>query len=124
LISALALVLFFSLSAATIEWSLLVGAGLPALVLGIVRTVCKIAAVGALAPLTGIGWRKGVFAGIGLLPMSAIALMLTHQVTELHPQLGAQAGAVVFANVVAFQVIGALALQFALRASGEAREQG
>lgn len=123
LISALALVLFFALSAATIEWNLLVGAGLPALVLGVVRTVCKITAVGALAPLTGVGWRKGVFAGIGLLPMSAIALMLTHQVTELHPQLGAQAGAVVFANVVAFQVIGALALQFALRASGETREQ-
>jgi Kef-type K+ transport system membrane component KefB len=124
LISALALVLFFSLSAATVEWGLLVGAGLPAFVLAVVRTVCKIVAVGALAPLTGIGWRKGVFAGIGLLPMSAIALMLTHQVTELHPQLGAQAGAVVFANVVAFQVIGALALQFALRASGETREQG
>ncbi|HTN47903.1 MAG TPA: cation:proton antiporter [Burkholderiaceae bacterium] len=123
LISALALVLFFALSAATVDWSLLIGAGVPAVVLAIVRTVCKVVAVSALAPLTGIGWRKGVYAGIGLLPMSAIALMLTHQLTELHPQLGMQAGAVVFANVVAFQVIGALALQFALRASGESRER-
>jgi Kef-type K+ transport system membrane component KefB len=123
LISALALVLFFALSAATVEWQLLLGAGVPALMLALVRTFCKIAAVGALAPLTGIGWRKGIYAGIGLLPMSAIALMLTHQVTEMSPRLGAQAGAVVLANVVAFQVIGALALLYALRASGEAREQ-
>ncbi len=123
LISALALVLFFALSAATVEWQLLLGAGVPALALALVRTFCKIAAVGALAPLTGIGWRKGIYAGIGLLPMSAIALMLTHQVTEMSPRLGAQAGAVVFANVVVFQVVGALALLYALRASGEAREQ-
>ena len=123
LISALALVLFFALSAATVEWGLLLGAGVPALALALVRTICKVAAVGALAPLTGIGWRKGVYAGIGLRPMSAIALMLTHQVTEMSPRLGAQAGAVVLANVVVFQVVGALALLYALRASGEAREQ-
>ena len=41
----------------------------------------------------------------------------------MQPQLGEQAGAVVLANVVVFQVVGALALLYALRASGEAREQ-
>jgi Kef-type K+ transport system membrane component KefB len=123
LVSAFALVLFFALSAATIDLRVLVGAGLPALALAMMRTICKIAAVGALAPLTGIAWRKGVYAGLGLLPMSAIALMLTHQVSQLDPQLGAEAGAVVLANVVAFQVVGALTLLFALRASGEAREE-
>ena len=123
LVSALALVLFFALSAATVDLGILVGAGIPALALALVRTVCKVAAVGALAPLTGIVWRKGIYAGLGLLPMSAIALMLTHQVSQLHPQLGAEAGAVVLANIVVFQVVGALTLLFALRASGEAREE-
>jgi Kef-type K+ transport system membrane component KefB len=123
LVSALALVLFFALSAATLDFRVLAAAGLPALALALVRTVCKVSAVGALAPLTGIVWRKGVFAGLGLLPMSTIALMLTQEVTQIHPQLGAEAGAVVLANVIVFQVAGALTLLFALRASGEAREE-
>jgi Kef-type K+ transport system membrane component KefB len=123
LVSALALVLFFALSAATVDLGILAAAGIPALALALVRTVCKVVAVGALAPLTGIVWRKGIYAGLGLLPMSTIALMLTHQVSQLHPQLGAEAGAVVLANVIVFQVVGALTLLFALRASGEAREE-
>ncbi len=123
LVSALALVLFFALSAATMDLRILLGAGIPALAMAVVRTVCKVTVIGALAPLTGIVWRKGVFAGLGLLPMSAIALMLTYEVTQLHPQLGAEAGAVVLANVIVFQVVGALTLLFALRASGEAREE-
>jgi Kef-type K+ transport system membrane component KefB len=123
LVSALALLLFFALSAATIDLAILAGAGFPALALALVRTVCKVLAVGAMAPMTGIVWRKGVHAGLGLLPMSTIALMLTYQVSQIHPQLGVEAGAVVLANVIVFQVIGTLTLLYALRASGEAREE-
>ena len=123
LVSALAAVLFFALSAATVDLGILASAGIPALALALVRSVCKVAAVGALAPWTGIVWRKGVHVGLGLLPMSAIALMLTHHVTRIHPQLGAEAGAVVLANVIVFQVVGALTLLAALRASGEAKEE-
>jgi Kef-type K+ transport system membrane component KefB len=122
LISALALLLFFALSAATVDFGILASAGVPALALVLVRTACKVSAVGLLAPFTGIGWRKGVFAGLGLLPMSAIALMLTQQLSQLHPQLGAEAGAVLLASVIVFQVIGALTLLFALKSSGEAKE--
>jgi Kef-type K+ transport system membrane component KefB len=114
--------LFFALSAATVDLGILVSAGVPALALVLVRTACKVAAVGLLAPFTGIGWRKGVFAGLGLLPMSAIALMLTQQLSQLHPQLGAEAGAVLLASVIVFQVVGALTLLFALKSSGEAKE--
>ncbi|HQR22120.1 MAG TPA: cation:proton antiporter [Burkholderiaceae bacterium] len=123
LVSSLALVLFFALAAATVDIGVLMGAGTSALALALVRSVCKVVAAGALAPLTGIVWRKGVWTGLGLLPMSAIALMLTHEVTQLHPQLGAEAGAVVLANVIVFQVVGALTLLAALRASGEAKEE-
>jgi len=89
-----------------------------------VRAVCKISAVSMLAPLTGISWRKGALTGIGLLPMSALALMLTHEVSLLNPKVGAQTNAVLLLSVVILQVVGALTLTFALRASGEARTEG
>lgn len=123
LASGVALTLFFALSAAVVDGRALFGAWLPALALVAVRVACKIAAVGVLAPLTGITLRKGLLTGLGLLSMSATALMLTQQVTELNPQLGAQTSSVLLACVVVLQVVGALSLVFALRASGEARDQ-
>jgi Kef-type K+ transport system membrane component KefB len=123
LVSALALMLFFALSAATVDLGVLLNAGLPALALVLARTACKVTAVGLMAPLTGIVWRKGLLVGLGLLPMSAIALMLTQQVTQIDPQLGVQAGAVLLASVIIFQIVGALTLVYALRNSGEARTE-
>ena len=122
LVSALALMLFFALSAATVDFSVLLNVGLPTLALVLARTACKVTAVGLLAPLTGIVWRKGLLIGLGLLPMSAIALMLTQQVTQFDPQLGAQAGGVLLGSVIIFQIVGALTLVHSLRASGEAKE--
>jgi Kef-type K+ transport system membrane component KefB len=121
LISALALMLFFALSAATIDLGTLVRAGLPALALILARSLCKFLAVAAVAPMTGIGWRKGMHTALGLLPMSTIALMLTNQVSQLNPQIGAQADTVLLASVIVLQVVGTLTLLYAVRASGEAR---
>ena len=115
LASGVAIALFFALSAAVIDGRVLFAAWLPALALITVRAICKIAAVGALAPWTGITWRKGIMTGLGLLPMSALALMLTQEVSQLNPQLGAQTNAVLLLSVVILQVLGALTLMFALR---------
>ena len=52
----------------------LFAAWLPAVALVVVRTVCKVGAVGLLAPSTGISWRKGMLTGVGLLPMSALGV--------------------------------------------------
>jgi Kef-type K+ transport system membrane component KefB len=123
LISALALLLFFALSAATINLDVLLKAGLPALALVLARTLCKVATVGLLAPVTGIAWRKGLLIGLGLLPMSAISLMLSQTVTQFDPELDAQAGAVLLASVIIFQIVGTLALAFSLRTSGESRTE-
>jgi Kef-type K+ transport system membrane component KefB len=113
--------LFFALSAATIDLGTLVRAGLPAVALILARSLCKFLAVAAVAPMTGIGWRKGMHTALGLLPMSTIALMLTHQVSQLNPQIGAQADTVLLASVIVLQVVGTLTLLYAVRASGEAR---
>lgn len=123
LVSALALMLFFALSAATVDLGVLLSAGLPALALVLARAACKVLAVSVLAPLTGIVWRKGMLTGLGLLPMSAMALMLAQPVAQFDPQLGAQAGAVLLAGVIIFQIVGALTLVYSLRASGETRAE-
>lgn len=107
-----------------IDGRVLFAAWLPAFALVVVRAVCKIGAVSVLAPATGITWRKGMMTGIGLLPMSALALMLTEEVSQLNPQLGAQTNAVLLLSVVILQVAGALGLVSALRSSGEARVDG
>ncbi len=124
LASGVALALFFALSAAIVDGGVLFAAWLPALALVVVRTICKVGAVAAFAPLTGITWRKGVMTGIGLLPMSALALMLTQEVSLLNPRLGEQTNAVLLLSVVILQVVGALTLMFSLRWSGEARTDG
>jgi len=56
--------------------------------------------------------------------MSALALMLTHEVSLLNPQLGAQTLAVLVLSVVILQIVGALTLMVALKASDEARADG
>jgi Kef-type K+ transport system membrane component KefB len=123
LASGVALTLFFALSAAVVDGSALVGVWMAALALAIVRVACKVSAVGALAPLTGISMRKGLLTGLGLLPMSATAIMLTQQVSQLNPQLGAQTSSVLLASVLILQIVGTLTLMLALRASGEARAE-
>ncbi|MGH6610329.1 MAG: hypothetical protein ACRECQ_08740, partial [Burkholderiaceae bacterium] len=124
LASGVALALFFALSAAIVDGGVLFAAWLPALALVIVRTICKIGVATAFAPLTGITWRKGMLTGLGLLPMSALALILTQEVSLLNPRLGAQTNAVLLLSVVILQVAGALTLMFALRSSGEERSDG
>lgn len=121
LVSALALMLFFALSAATVDLGVLLSAGLPALVVVAARSACKVAALSLLASPSGIVWRKGVLTGLGLLPMSGIAMMLTQQVAAIDPDVSAQAAAVLLASVIIFQIVGAFTLVFALRASGEAK---
>jgi Kef-type K+ transport system membrane component KefB len=123
LASGVALTLFFALSAAVVDGSALFGAWMAALALTVVRVVCKVGAVGVLAPLTGISLRKGLLTGLGLLPMSATAIMLTQQISQLNPQLGAQTSSVLLASVLILQVFGTLTLMLALRASGEARAE-
>jgi Kef-type K+ transport system membrane component KefB len=119
---AIALVLFFALSLATVEFELGFTVWLPALALVAVRALCKVGAAALLARAAGLGWRKGVLVGVGLLPMSAVALLLTRDVAAANPALAAQVGGVVVIGVVLMQVMGALLLAAALRRAGEARD--
>jgi hypothetical protein len=67
-------------------------------------------------------WRKGLLVGAGLMPMSAVALLLTRDVAAVNPALAAQVSGVVVLSVGLMQVVGALLLVAALRRAGETRE--
>lgn len=120
---AIALVLFFALSLATVRIDLGLAVWLPALALVAVRALCKIGAAVLLARAAGLTWRKGFFVGLGLLPMSAVALLLTRDVALVHPALGAQVGGVIAIGVVLMQIGGAVLLAWALARAGEARQE-
>jgi Kef-type K+ transport system membrane component KefB len=120
--AALAVLIFFALSFATVDLSLLAPAWLPALGLVLVRVAAKIGASVAFAHASGLAWRKGAWLGVGLAPMSAVALLMSRELGLAYPQLGAEVGAVIFISAFVLQIGGALMLAWALRSTGEARE--
>ena len=70
-----------------------------------------------------ISLKKGFLTAAGLMPMSAVALMLIQQVSGWNPQIAQQTTSVLLPAVVILQLVGAMALVFALRWSGEARTE-
>jgi Kef-type K+ transport system membrane component KefB len=70
------------------------------------------------------GARAGV-AGllcIALTPMSGIALALVHETTNLYPLFGAQLASIVLAAALILELVGPVAVQFALKRAGEVRD--
>jgi Kef-type K+ transport system membrane component KefB len=76
-------VILFVFAAVSLEWRQ-VGAGLGlGVAIILVRQTVKIAAVGSFSFLSGISWRKGLFTGLAMAPMSAIALLVLEQSREI-----------------------------------------
>ena len=74
------------------------------------------------AHLSGIRAGSGGLLSIALLPMSGIALAMTHSAGSPYPVFNAKLGVIVLAAALILELIGPLAVQFALRRAGEARE--
>jgi NhaP-type Na+/H+ or K+/H+ antiporter len=121
LASSIALVLFFALSAATVDIDALFVPWLPVVALLVVRVAAKTIGVAALGPLSGVTLKKGLLTGLALMPMSALALMLIQQVSEWNPHIAQQTTAVLLPAVIILQLGGALTLALILRRGGEAR---
>jgi len=60
---------------------------------------------------------------IVLTPMSGIALALVHETSNLYPGFGAELASIVLSAVLILELIGPVAVQFALRRAGEAKDQ-
>lgn len=115
------LLMFFALSFATVGIADLGAALAPAIAYAVVRTLTRMAAVTAFSRASGLTWRKGMWLGIGLSPMSVFAALLSRELPAADPALGAQVSAVLVAAAFVLQIAGALLLALSLRRTGEAR---
>ena len=81
--------------------------------------------IGILALTYFSGARAGA-AGllcIALTPMSGIALAMVHETANLYPRFGAHLATIVLSAVLILELIGPVAVQFALKRAGEAKDQ-
>ena len=119
--TAASVVLLFALSAASVDISSVSFAWGAAVVLVLARAACKIGAVVALSHWAGLGVQRGSWVGITLLPMAALALVLTRDVVEAIPPLGRDVASIVVPAVIIMVVLGTLAAVWALRKAQETR---
>jgi len=115
---ALVLMLFVIVGSA---WSpqILVAGGFAALALLAARFVAKTAAIVLLAPPAKASWRQGLALSITMTPLSATALVMLSELARAEPELAAGAVPIILASIAVLELIGPIAVQFALRLAGE-----
>jgi Kef-type K+ transport system membrane component KefB len=115
---ALVLMLFVIVGSA---WSpkILVAGGFAALALLAARFVAKTIAIVALAPMAKASWRQGLALSITMTPLSATALVMLSELMRAEPELAASAVPIILASIAVLELIGPIAVQFALRLAGE-----
>jgi Kef-type K+ transport system membrane component KefB len=113
----------FAVSGALLEFSGDARLWAMAAALIVARQLGKTLATAAFALPSGVSLRKGVLTGLGLAPMSALAIVMVHDTTARYPQLDAMPGALVLAAVVLMQLVGPVLTQRALIEAGEDRPE-
>lgn len=116
-------VVLFVTTGAVLQVTDLIAGGTVAVVYIAARFVGKSLGVLCFAHLSGIRPGSGGLLSIALLPMSGIALAMTHSAGSLYPAFGAKLATIVLAAALVLELVGPLAVQFALRRAGEARQE-
>lgn len=114
-------IVLFVFVATTISWQRVwAGLGLGLLLL-LARMLVKVAAVGGLAHVSGISWRKGVLTGLAMAPMSVFVILLLEQDRYLGINLVNQLAPLAAATLI-LELIGPVVTQRALMLAGERAE--
>lgn len=93
--------------------------GLVAVALVVARTLAKTTATAALCWPSGLGTRQALALGVALSPASGLAFLLTADLLTASPDLAAHAGPIVFSAIALLELLGPLAVWWALDRSGE-----
>lgn len=117
------LVMLFVITGAGLQPSELAIAGLIGAAFVAARLAGKMLGIVLFAPLSGLARSKAMLLGVGMVPMSAIAVVMVQGASALYPEFGARLSAIVLSAVVILELVGPLATQWALRRSGEAAPQ-
>jgi Kef-type K+ transport system membrane component KefB len=112
-------VLFVVIGAMLEGKQLALGGGL-ALVYVFARCTGKILGVMPWTMMSGLSRKNAALLGLTLTPMAGFAIVMMQDIWALYPELDNRAFAVVLSAVMILEVLGPLAVQFALRRSGEA----
>lgn len=122
-IGAMFFVVLFVVGGATLRVDNLATGGALALVYILARFVGKSLGVLSLAHLSGIRPGSGGLLSLALTPMSGLAFVMVQDAVKLYPDVGAQLAAIVLSAALLLEVIGPVAVQFALRQAGESGEE-
>lgn len=116
-------VVLFVVTGATLQTSELITGGAIAVVYVLARFVGKSVGVLSLAYFSGIRPGSGGLLAIALTPMSGLAIAMVHSTKDLYPEFDAKLAAIVLSAVLILELIGPIAVQFALKKAGEAVEE-
>jgi Kef-type K+ transport system membrane component KefB len=115
-------IVLFVTTGAMLQITDVIAGGAVAVVYIAARFVGKSIGVLSFAHLSGIRPGSGGMISIALVPMSGIALAMTYSATRLYPAFGAQLATIVLAAALILELVGPLAVQFALTHAGETQE--
>jgi len=113
------LVMLFVITGAGLRPSELAVTGAIGAAFVLARLAGKLVGLGLFAPLSGISPKKALLLGVGMVPMSAIAVVMVQGASALYPEFGATLSSIVLSAVVILELVGPLATQWALRRAGE-----
>ena len=116
-------VVLFVVSGASLHLDGLIEGGTLALVLILARFAGKSVGVLALTYFSGVRRGTAGLLCLALTPMSGLAISIVQNTTQLYPDFGAKLAAIVLSAVLILELLGPVAVQFALKRAGEAKDE-
>ncbi len=117
---AILVLLLFTLTGVALNPQQLLAGGLMSLGLLAIRSAAKYFGGWISALRGGLAPAKAAWLGVGLLPMSSLAVLQAYDVSELYPNFGDDIVAIILGAVLVMELLGPILTQFALRRVGEA----
>jgi Kef-type K+ transport system membrane component KefB len=112
-------IVLFVITGASVPVESLGAAGVLALVFLAARGCGKLVGVLAIAPVGGLRMRQCLGLAMTLQPMSALTLLMAHDIGNIFPRFGQELGDVFIAAVIVMELAGPLLVQWGLRIAGE-----
>ena len=118
--SVLSMLMFVLVSsmAAQADWGGALGRATLALIGA--RLAAKVASVALTGPASALSLRQSLWTGLALMPMSAVALLLTSQFVVAAPTIGARVAAIALPAILLSELLGAVLVHAVLVRGGEA----
>lgn len=115
-------VVLFVLTSLAFQWQYVVIGGLAALAIIVVRSLAKVVGTVAFAHQAGISYKQAIALGLSLCPMASLAFVLVADTYDIYPQFDPMLKAVVMCAIALLQLVGPLAVYWALALVGERKD--